>query len=76
MTREERFTLAPPGDGGFEWWTIEDLEKMHPVAHFFAKNPLSEAMAKNIYAQLVAGMLSVETVRRKYESWGWDEHES
>ena len=50
--RKGKYALAGPTAGGFDWWMINDLEKMYAVVTVQASFPDAEKVIRGIWDKL------------------------
>ena len=50
--RKGKYALAGPTAGGFDWWMINDLEKMYAVVIVQASFPDAEKVIRGIWDRL------------------------
>jgi hypothetical protein len=50
--RKGKYTLVAPADVGYDWWTINDMEKEYAVVTVQASFPNAEQVIRNAWAQL------------------------
>ena len=53
-TADGRYVLAHPVRGGFDWWEINDMQKMYAVVTVQASFPEAEAVARFAFSKLEA----------------------
>lgn len=57
MEKPERYSLAHPVEGGYQWWAVNDMEKMYAVVSVSASAPYAEEIARFAFAKIAGSDL-------------------